>query len=117
MARADRDALGPGQTAKGPGPVASYMAPERGDRTVTCVACGTELPRTDAREYDKYGDRWDREGKCFEYFCKPCFRDLVKQPRVGLETQLEDAGAGKVPDSIFFELFFAQNEDLENEPE
>lgn len=103
-----------GQTAKDPGTVSYNMAPSRADRTVTCIACGSEQPRGEAREYDKYGDRWDREGKTFEFLCKPCFRSLVKQPREGLETTLEDAGAGRVPDSIFLELYVAQTEDVEN---
>ena len=93
------------------------MARHGADRTVTCIACGADLPREEAREYDKHGDRWDREGKDFEFLCKPCFRSLVKQPRRGLETTLEDAGAGQVPDKIFLELFFAQTEDVESEPE
>lgn len=60
-----------------------------GTGTVTCIACGESLPRADAREYDKYGDRWTREGKEFEYLCKPCFRDLTKHSRDGLEDVLE----------------------------
>lgn len=59
------------------------------DRTeVTCIACGAELDRSDAREYDKHGDRWEREGKEFEHLCKPCYRDLCHQPRSGLEAAL-----------------------------
>lgn len=92
---------------------------ERGtDRSVTCIACGMELPRSQAREYDKYGDRWEREGKSFEFLCKDCFRDLTKQSREGLECQLEQAGAGRVTDSVFIELFVAQSTgDVENEHE
>jgi hypothetical protein len=93
------------------------MGPDRAGRTVTCIACGEAVPRDGAREYDKYGDRWDRDGKTFEYFCKACFRDLVKQPRSGLEDDLEAAGAGQVPDTVFFELFLSAGEDVENEPE
>ena len=93
------------------------MASHRDDRTVTCIACGSEVSRDEAREYDKYGDRWDREGKTFEFLCKPCFRSLVKQPRHGLETTLEESGAGRVPDSIFLECFLAEAEDVESEPE
>lgn len=93
------------------------MGADRAERTVTCIACGMELSRTEAREYDKYGDRWEREGKRFEFFCKSCFRDLVKQPRDGLEETLEEAGAGQVPDSVFFELLFARGDDLESEQE
>ncbi|NIB98457.1 hypothetical protein [Halobacterium sp. R2-5] len=76
-----------------------------GDDTVSCIACGASVPREDAREYDKHGDRWDRDGKRFEYLCKPCFRDLAKQPRRGLEASLEAAGAGRVDDAEFVERF------------
>jgi len=62
------------------------MAHDFPDRSVTCIACGDRVPRPDAREYDKHGDRWDRAGKSFEYVCKPCFRELNKGRRDGLET-------------------------------
>lgn len=64
------------------------------DQDVTCIACGETLPRSDAREYDKHGDRYSREGKEFEYLCKPCDRDCCHQPRDGLEATLVEAGAG-----------------------
>ena len=63
--------------------------------TVTCVACGVERPRDAAREYDKHGDRWDREGKTFEYLCKACHRDLCHHPRNELEALLVDLEAGR----------------------
>ena len=65
----------------------------RGDE-VTCIACGASVSREDAREYDKYGDRFERRDKEFEYLCKPCHRECCHQPRVGLEALLADAGAG-----------------------
>lgn len=68
---------------------------DSGSDPVTCVACGTETPRDDAREYDKYGDRWERTGKAFEYLCKPCFRRECHQPRDELESLLVDLGAGE----------------------
>jgi len=61
---------------------------ESGD-TVVCIACGEELAREQAREYDKEGDRWDRRDKEFEYLCKACYGDLTHQPRKGLEETLE----------------------------
>ena len=56
--------------------------------TITCTACGASVPRTEAREYDKEGNRWDRHDKQFEHFCKDCFRDLCHQPRGDLEATL-----------------------------
>ena len=68
---------------------------QRRDRTqVTCIACGEQVSRSDAREYDKHGDRWDREDKEFEHLCKPCFRELCHQPRDGLEALLEEVETG-----------------------
>ncbi|MFB6094688.1 MAG: hypothetical protein ABEJ77_07075 [Halanaeroarchaeum sp.] len=72
---------------------------------VTCIACGETVAREAAREYDKHGDRWDREDKTFEYLCKPCFRGLSKQPRDGLETLLVSIGAGRVSDREFLGRF------------
>lgn len=57
-------------------------------KTVTCIACGDALPRAEAREYDKHGDRWDRREKTFEYLCKPCYRELTHHSRDGLESLL-----------------------------
>ncbi len=65
--------------------------PWRADR-VTCIACGTSLPRADAREYDKHGDRWDRGEKEFEHLCKPCDRELSRCPRDGIEELLCELG-------------------------
>jgi hypothetical protein len=73
------------------------MWPSRGNNggaSVTCIACGKSLARSDAREYDKHGDRWDRRGKEFEFLCKPCDRDLCHQPRDDLEELLTAADAG-----------------------
>lgn len=74
---------------------------------VSCIACDADVRRENAREYDKHGDRWDRDGKRFEYLCKPCFRDLTKHSRHGLEDALEDAGAGRVDDAEFIERFLS----------
>ncbi|RJT02571.1 MULTISPECIES: DUF7562 family protein [Halococcus] len=63
--------------------------------TVTCIACGESVQRSAAREYDKHGDRWDRDGKEFEHLCKACYRDLCHQPRDELEalvTELHETG-------------------------
>ena len=61
---------------------------------VDCIACGEHLLRSDAREYDKLGDRWDREGKTFEYLCKPCDRERCRADRTGLEERLCSLEAG-----------------------
>lgn len=60
---------------------------------VTCTGCGISVPVTEAREYDKYGNRWERVNKRFDNFCKPCHRDLCLQPRDGLEELLVDIEA------------------------
>lgn len=75
------------------------------DREVECIACGTQLARSDAREYDKYGNRWDREGKQFEYLCKPCYSDLCHFSREGLEAKLVQAGAGERDRTTFLRIF------------
>ncbi|SDX80110.1 DUF7562 family protein [Halobellus clavatus] len=62
----------------------------RDGTTVVCIACGTSLPRSEAREYDKHGNRWERHGKTFEHLCKECYRDLCHQPRADLESLLID---------------------------
>jgi len=67
----------------------------RDTESVTCIACGTSLSRDNAREYDKYGDRWDRDGKEFEYLCKACDRELCHQPRDELEGLLVEVDAGE----------------------
>jgi len=63
---------------------------DRDRPTVDCIACGASVPRTEAREYDKEGDRWERHGKEFEHLCKDCYRDLCHQPRPGLEELLTE---------------------------
>jgi len=66
----------------------------RDERTVTCIACGRSVARSSAREYDKYGDRWDRTDKSFEHLCKECHGELCHQPRSELEGLLIEVGAG-----------------------
>jgi len=62
----------------------------RDGTTVVCIACGTSLPRSEAREYDKEGNRWERHDKSFEHLCKECYRGLCHQPRDELEALLVD---------------------------
>ncbi|WP_254832691.1 DUF7562 family protein [Haloglomus salinum] len=75
------------------------------DQQVTCIACGDTVDREDAREYDKHGDRWSREGKAFEYLCKPCHRECCHQNRDGLEETLVAAGAGRTDRKTFLERY------------
>jgi hypothetical protein len=77
----------------------------RSSTEVTCIACGTELARSDAREYDRYGDRWGRRDRDFEYLCKPCYRECCHQPRDGLEETLARAGAGETDRDTFLTQF------------
>ncbi|WP_336024326.1 DUF7562 family protein [Halobellus salinisoli] len=63
---------------------------DRDGTTVVCIACGASLPRSDTREYDKHGNRWERHGKSFEHLCKECYRELCHQPRGELEALLID---------------------------
>ena len=93
------------------------MAHDLPAHPVTCIACGAQVERSAAREYDKYGDRWDRDGKSFEYLCKSCHRALTKQPRSGLESLLDRAGAGRVTDDEFLRRFATQVESEDEERE
>jgi hypothetical protein len=80
-----------------------WRSSQRGRDEVTCIACGDSVARSEAREYDKFGDRWEREDKQFEYFCKPCDRERCHQPRGNLEAFLEDvAAAADGPDRDAF---------------
>ena len=75
------------------------------DEQVTCIACGDEVARDDAREYDKHGDRWSRDGKQFEYLCKPCYGEYCHQNRDGLEETLVAAGAGRTDRETFLRRY------------
>jgi len=75
------------------------------DQQVTCIACGEAVEREAAREYDKQGDRWSRDGKEFEYLCKPCHRECCHQNRDGLEETLIAAGAGQADRQTFLRRF------------
>jgi len=85
----------------------------RESATVTCIACGDTVARSDAREYDKHGDRWDRAGKSFEFLCKPCDRERCHRPRDGLEARLvEAAGAGSPERFVARYLALAGGDDV-----
>ncbi|GGN96352.1 DUF7562 family protein [Haloarcula pellucida] len=74
---------------------------------VTCLSCGESVSRDDAREYDKHGDRWNREEKSFEFLCKPCYRECCHSPRRGLEERLIEAGAGTTDQTTFLRRYCA----------
>jgi len=78
---------------------------DSGTEQVACVACGAEVERDEAREYDKHGDRWERRDKEFEFLCKPCYRECCHQPRGSLESDLVRAEAGDVDRETFFAQF------------
>lgn len=78
---------------------------QKSDGEVSCIACGEKLPRSEAREYDKQGDRWSRNGKTFEFLCKPCHRACCHQPRNGLEATLIEAEAGNADRDVFLKQY------------
>jgi len=73
--------------------------------TVTCLACGEQVTRSKAREYDKHGDRWDRGEKTFEHLCKSCHADLCHQPRDELEELLVESRAGETNRDAFLSSY------------
>jgi hypothetical protein len=79
--------------------------PSTTDEGVVCIACGDTVSRSTAREYDKHGDRWDREGKQFEYLCKPCDKQRCNHSRDGLEERLVEAEAGGTDRKTFLRNF------------
>ncbi|MFB6149380.1 MAG: hypothetical protein ABEJ48_06915 [Halobacteriales archaeon] len=84
----------------------------RRDRdSVTCPACGRSLTRSGAREYDKHGDRWDRDEKSFEYLCKSCHSALCHQNRDELESLLTEIDAGSVERAEFLARYCATVEE------
>jgi hypothetical protein len=93
----------------------------RSDGDVTCIACGTEVSRSKAREYDRYGDRWGKRDRDFEFLCKPCYRECCHQPRDGLEEALVTAEAGTGAQEEFLaryhEVVTDEKPGTEREPE
>ncbi|RQG86937.1 hypothetical protein EA462_14865 [Natrarchaeobius halalkaliphilus] len=73
---------------------------------VTCLACGDEVSRSRAREYDKHGDRWNRADKTFEHLCKRCDDELCRHPRDELEELLVELEAGTDGTSRFLTAYF-----------
>jgi hypothetical protein len=87
------------------------------DSSVTCIACDEEVPRSQAREYDKHGDRWERRDKQFEFLCKSCYRECCHQPREGLESILVRAEAGRADRETFLAQYHEAVDDAGEEPE
>ena len=91
---------------------------DRDRSAVVCIACGESVPRADAREYDKTGDRWERHDKDFEHLCKDCFRDLCHQPREGLESLLIDIETDNLSETEFLDRYLtAVDENPVEEPD
>jgi hypothetical protein len=89
----------------------------RDRKTVVCIACGDSVLRTDAREYDKEGDRWDRHGKEFEHLCKECYRDLCHQPREELESLILGIEQDGLTREEFLSRYFGAVEERYGSPE
>ncbi|MFC6990097.1 hypothetical protein ACFQJD_17835 [Haloplanus sp. GCM10025708] len=89
----------------------------RDRKTVVCIACGTSLLRSEAREYDKEGNRWDRHGKEFEFLCKECYRGLCHQPRDELESLLVDIERDGPDRDAFLQRYFGAVEERYGSPE
>ncbi|WP_248895228.1 DUF7562 family protein [Haloplanus halobius] len=90
------------------------------ETTVVCIACGGSLPRADAREYDKEGDRWSRRGKDFEHLCKECYRGLCHQPRDDLEAMLVDIADDDISQEAFLKRYYGaveERDESREEPE
>ena len=85
------------------------MAPrrERDKEIVTCIACGMTVPRSAAREYDRFGNRWDRDEKRFEHMCKPCHDVECHLPRGDLETFLVTVGSEHESPQTFVTAYYA----------
>lgn len=94
-----------------------WFVGERAEQSVTCPACGETVTRSAAREYDKYGDRWDRENKEFEYFCKPCHDSLCLHDRRGLESLLSDMDAGSLSQDRFLATYRRAVSEERDQPE
>jgi hypothetical protein len=78
----------------------------RDRKMVVCIACGNSVLRSEAREYDKEGNRWDRHGKEFEHLCKECYRGLCHQPRDELEGLLVEVEKAGISREEFLDRYF-----------
>jgi len=87
------------------------------DRRVVCLACGGRVARSEAREYDKHGDRWDRGEKDFEYLCRACHDTLSLQDRSELEPLLCGVAAGEVDRDEFLHRYGRAVEQRYGQPE
>lgn len=79
---------------------------EDGSEVVRCIACGDTVRRSAAREYDRYGNRWDREDKRFEFLCTPCHRNECHLPRDGLEATLTEIETPQPSPAAFIGAYF-----------
>lgn len=89
----------------------------RDEPSIDCIACGVQAPRTEAREYDRFGDRWDRVGKRFEYLCKPCHDLACHLPRRGLEELLTAVGTRHASPASFVTRYYRHVHTREERPD
>lgn len=94
-----------------------WRSRDAANRQEVCPSCGQRIARSGAREYDKYGDRWDRDEKSFEYLCRPCHDALCLQGRDGLEDLLGQLGAGEVDRDEFLGRYARAVEEGHGRPE
>lgn len=84
------------------------MGNSHGSESIRCIACGTTVDRTDAREYDRFGDRWDRSEKEFEYLCTGCHDAESHAMRPALESILEEIGSDHESPEEFIAAYYRE---------
>lgn len=82
------------------------MEERHGSESVDCIACGSTVDRTEAREYDRFGDRWERSGKKFEYLCDSCHDAESHAGRSELESTLEEIGSDHDSPEAFIAAYY-----------
>ena len=81
------------------------LRPGGDGKLVTRLTSRPQARRREAREYDKFGDRWERRHKAFEYLCADCYAALDHQARHDLEAMLVDIDAGNCDRATFFRRY------------
>lgn len=75
------------------------------DDATYCIACGEVLPQSEAREYDRHGNRFNDQDSQSETLCQPCHQEYSHVPRDNLESLLVEAGAGTTDDATFLRRY------------